>query len=162
MSLTREIPLTQGKVAIVDAADYDWLMQWKWRAATNKSGNKYAVRTKWNKGSKRTTEWMHRLVNNTPEGFETDHINHDGLNNTRANLRTASRSENRHNRPVRPNVSGYKGVSWHKKSEKWYGRIVANRKVISTGYYKEAIDAAKAYNAAAIKYHGEFACLNVV
>lgn len=87
-----------------------------------------------------------------------DHIDGNGLNNMRSNLRLATRTENVRNskRPV-TNTSGYKGVSWHKARNKWRATIQVNNKHIHLGLFDTPEEAYAAYCEAAIKYHGEFA-----
>ena len=91
-----------------------------------------------------------------------DHINRNSLDNRRANLRLATHDENARNR-VKINKkcsSIYKGVCWNKHHKKWQGQIQVQRKSMHLGYFDDELDAARAYDAAAEKYHGEFACLN--
>lgn len=93
----RRIPLTQGKFAIVDPADYSRLAKYKWYAAKTR-GIFYAVRGQWSKNPKKLlTIKMHRMVIDVPEGLVADHINHDGLDNRRANLRVATLAGNARN-----------------------------------------------------------------
>jgi len=150
----KRIPLPNGKFAIVDIEDYEELFKYKWQF--NKG---YAVRTVYAKrGQKRSSVKMHRLVNKTPKGFETDHINGDKLDNRKCNLRTATHSENTRNRGcLSCNTSGLKGVELIKKTGKWRALIRALDKRISLGSFPTAELASEAYNNAAIKYHGQFA-----
>jgi len=102
-----------------------------------------------------------RLVVQVPDGVEPDHIDGNKHNNLPANLRLATRSQNAMNRPKQANnTSGYKGVSWHKRSAKWGAAIQVNGKQKHLGLFESVIDAASAYNEAAEKYHGSFANLN--
>ena len=149
----REIQLTRGFVTQVDDEDYEWLNRWKWMA---QKGTKtfYATRRK-----KRI--WMHRVILNTPENKQTDHIDGNGLNNSRSNLRVCSCSENFMNRmPYLNRSSLYKGVDWHKATQKWRVRIKINRKERYLGVFNSEIEAAKTYDGAAIKLFGEFARIN--
>lgn len=154
---SREIALTKGKVTIVDESDYDWLNQWKWYYMT--AG--YAARTQ-----NRKLIYMHRLILGTPQGLITDHIDMDGLNNRRQNLRVCNKSQNGFNRNPRnePNKSSkYKGVTWSKLINKWYARIYDSRGICrNLGSFTTETEAALAYNEAALKYHGEFARLNCI
>ncbi len=155
----KKIPLTKGKFALVDDEDYDFLMQWKWHI--NNWG--YALRNTMLPNKKRTKLWMHRIVNNTPDGLETDHINGDALDNQKHNLRAVTRTQNECNKPARKNKSSkYKGVTWLKALKKWQAKIKIGGTKISLGYFPpdQEIQAALAYNVAALKYHGEFAHLN--
>ncbi len=160
----KQIPLTQGKFALVDDEDYDRIFaigRWHYNngyAARNYRYNRVSDGKLVNKGI-----WMHRVIMDTPDGMDTDHIDNDKLNNQRSNLRICSRSENKQNCGKRSNnTSGYKGVSWNKRSKKWQVFVWVNYKQISIGRFEDKLEAAKAYNEAALKYHGEFAKLNEI
>lgn len=155
----RKIKLSQGKYAIVDDNDFEWLNQWKWYLGSNK---RYATRCKSRKlGKKRV--YLHRLIMDAKKGEEVDHINGDKIDNRRENLRICTTMQNKHNYKIPiTNTSGYKGVGWHKRDKKWTARIRVNYKLIHLGYYVDKIEAALAYNKAAIKYHKEFARLNKI
>jgi HNH endonuclease/AP2 domain len=156
-----KIPLTQGKVALVDDEDDERVSSMKWFAWRPKlSRVTYAVRSEILDG-KRQTVFMHRFITGIPKGMQIDHINQDGLDNRRQNLRPATSSQNRQNRKSpSTNKSGYKGVSWCPVNKKWRVVIRAPGRYLSLGYFKDKIEAAIFYDAAAIKHHGEFACLN--
>ena len=158
----RRIPLTQQRFAIVDPEDYPRLAKYKWHAV--KAGNTYyAVTSRWSKtAKKRVNTYMHRLIIDVPQGLLVDHINHNGLDNRKANLRPVTRSGNAHNvRRPRPNAySRYKGVWFCRHTNKWRVIISHNGKRKQVGYFHDEIEAAKAYDAAAKKYHGHFAVLN--
>lgn len=151
------IPLTQGKYAIVDTEDYEYLSQWKWQALEG-IDTYYAVRKKkW--GSRYKTLMMHRVILNTPLGMDTDHRNHNGLDNRKQNIRVCTRAENRQNqRPQKKGTSKYKGV--RRPKNKWLAEIRTHSKSIHLGSYEIEIDAAKAYDAKAKELFGEFACTN--
>lgn len=149
----KRIPLTQGKFAIVDDEDYEGLMQWKWYAQRNRP-----ARLENNK-----TVFMYRVINKTPDGMYTDHINGNPLDNQKINLRSVTYVQNSVNRKGRTNTfSKYKGVYWCKKRKKWVARLISNKKTIFFSRFKSEILAAKAYNKAAIELHGEYARLNVI
>jgi hypothetical protein len=143
----KTIPLTHGKVAMVDDQDYEILSKWKWYV----TWNGYAARSQHRKRGKNKYSckkvWMHREINKTPNGFITDHVNRNKLDNRRCNLRTASKSENAINTGIpRNNKSGYKGVYWEKWSGKWRAELKINRRKHRLGRYgdlQEAIDARK-------------------
>lgn len=157
--MSKQIPLTRGKYAIVDDEDYEWLNQWKWFHGRYKHGE-YAQRSVYKDG-KQTTQFMHRIILKTPDELLTDHINRNGLDNRRANLRICTATQNGSNRLVpKHNTSGYKGVGWHKQRQRWRARATADGIEHFLGYFSDIEEAAHAYDRAAIKFHGEFATLN--
>jgi len=107
---------------------------------------------------------MHRIILNVTNKDEViDHRNGDGLNNTRDNLRVCNNKQNlRNQKKHKDNKSGYKGVCWLKNANKWHSQIVFNRQRIHLGLFTCPIEAAKAYNTAAVKYFGQFANLNQI
>ncbi|MFI5404913.1 MAG: endonuclease [Nitrososphaerales archaeon] len=143
---------------MVDDEDYDYLMQWKWYVYKNKiKTHWYAERTDPNK----THIKMHRLIMNTPDGMVVDHINQDGLDNQKMNLRNCFQRENVKNKKSAYNsTSKYLGVI--KYVNGWRSNIRINNKQNHLGCFNNELDAARAYNEAAIKHHGEFANLNVI
>lgn len=156
----KTIALTQGQVAIIDAEDYEAISRFKWQAFWN-GYTFYAVRNVW-VGRKRTTMYMHRFLLNPPLGFEVDHRDGDGLNNTRANIRLCTKAENQHNKQPQSGSSNYKGVCWCTRDRIWMAHIKVNRRLLNLGYYHNEEEAALAYNWAATKHFGEFARLNVL
>jgi hypothetical protein len=152
--MSRDIPLTKGKVAIVDDEDYEWLSQWKWHCS-----HVYAVRRPYyGPNKKRRLIYMHRLILNTPDDMEVDHINLNGLDNRRCNIRNCTRSQNVENTSVRrDNNSGKKGVGWKKSNQKWIARINQNGKHIHIGCYDNLDEAADAYYKKSVELFGEFA-----
>ena len=139
----KKISLTQGKYALVDNKDFEWLSQWKWCFLRG-----CAVRGVM-KNRKRWTVYMHREVNCTPKDKFTDHINGNALDNRRLNLRICSTAENSHNQKIRKGgTSKYKGVYWYKRTNRWRASITLNCKITPLGYFKNELDAAKAYNRA--------------
>ena len=146
------IVLSQGKEAIVDDEDYDLISSHKWSFDGN-----YAIRMVRLDGKQRCV-LMHRVLNNTPKGKHTDHINGDKLDNRRENLRVCTSSQNHMNKISKRGTSKYKGVYKEKRRKGWIVRI----KRIYIGEFSCEIEAAKAYNEAAIREFGEFARLNVI
>lgn len=157
----KQIKLTQGKVVLVDDEDFDWLNQWKWFAQKSRN-TYYTIRNVLNKNTKKRFKVsMHKLILNPLDGLICDHIDGNGLNNQRSNLRICTNQQNSCNRGVGKNASsGVKGVYKHYKN--WQVRIKANYKLITIGTYKTKQLAVIAYNNAALKYYGEFAYLNKI
>jgi hypothetical protein len=149
----KQIPLTQGKFALVDDADFDWLNQWKWFFNQG-----YAFRTD-RTGIKQRSIRMHAFITNTPVGLDTDHIDGNGLNNQRDNLRICEHIENCRN--VKKHKDGsakYKGIT--KRRNYWRALINVNSKFINLGNFNNEEEAARAYDEAAKKYFGSFSKLN--
>lgn len=162
MGPMREIPLTQGKVALVDDADYESLSMYKWHAWKNpKTGEFYARRNIVVNG-KKTIIAMHTVLMQPPEGHEVDHVNLNGLDNRRENLRVVTRSQNMANTRSRGGSSAYKGVSWSNQAKKWHAYIGYQKRRIHIGFFNEERDAAAAYNTKAMELFGEHALLNDV
>ena len=154
--------MSQPRYAIVDPADYDRLKGHKW---VTKKGDKTFYARRYiprGKGKNDTLVYIHQEIIKVPKGMVVDHINHDGMDNRRANLRAATHSQNLCNRKKRSGAmySKYKGVHWHKHHKKWSSRITFQKKTIELGSFEDEIEAAKAYDEAAKIHHGEFACLN--
>jgi len=153
------IPLSKGLFTEVDDIDFEWLNQWKWYAM--KSGNTfYAART----SKEREKILMHRLILDITKGKVTpDHIDRNGLNNKRNNLRIATRSQNNINKIKKEKCSSiFKGVCITNDGKKWQAHIQKDYKQIYLGCFETQIEAALAYNNAAKKLHGKFANLNLL
>lgn len=155
-----------GKIVLVDDSDFDTVSKFKWYL----KDNGYAVAYKY-ENAKGSYIWMHRLILDTPAGFDTDHVNHNKLDNRKENLRICSRSENSMNKGKARNYkySKYKGVSYtnkaSSKSSRDYFYWTANIKVNGKRYSrvgKSEQDAAMKYNELARQYHGEYAMLNII
>lgn len=158
----KEIHLTQGYVALVDDADYEWLMQWKWSFAIG-SHNSYGYAVRHNPERPHRLLYMHRVIMKPDDHLEIDHADHDGLNNQRTNLRACSRGQNASNVAVKKaNRTGYRGVDIKKlrKKRPYSARIKTQGRLLHIGQYASALEAAIAYDKAAVQYFGEFAILN--
>ena len=145
-----------GKLTLIDDEDYEMVSLFRWHV--NSDG--YARYTFVNIDGSHYNLMLHRLIANTPHGMYTDHRNHDVLDNRKSNLRICTVKQNGMNRRHRYGSSKFKGVC--RDEHGWRSRIQVDKKKISLGYYKDEIDAAKAYNSGAIKYFGEFANLNII
>jgi hypothetical protein len=163
-----KIELTQGKSAIVDADDFERVNEFKWHyhdRATGYAGRKQHIGYKDGKRIQKRIS-MHRFIMGVEDSkVHIDHINHDTLDNRKSNLRLCTNSENRRNQKIRKGGSSkYKGV--HKtrdnKVKPFRASIKFNQKCINLGNFAAELDAAIAYNKAALHYFGEFALLNDV
>jgi hypothetical protein len=161
----REIPLTQGYVALIDDKDFERVSAHKWTAAVcrRKDGtiwNVYAMRGVQVGGAPYTIR-LHRFIMGVNDSMMTvDHIDHDGLNCQRTNLRVATRKQNSANQKKQSGTSSqYKGV-YMKRGGKWCAQIGFNKQKKILGIYDNEEDAAAAYNRAAAEIFGEFASLN--
>lgn len=157
----KEIPLTKGKVAIVDDEDYDMLCAMKWRA-TECVNTFYASASLPRCAGVQKTVKMHRLILGvTDPKIHCDHRDGNGLNNQKSNLRICTNGENQRNATLRTdNKTGFKGVCFYSRDNKFVSRIRIAGRSFYLGSYHTAEDAARAYDEAAKRLHGEFARLN--
>lgn len=154
--MSKQIPLTQGQFATVSDEDYKKVSQHKWTLLKGRA-KRYARKTTRYPDGRQGTLYLHRFILNSPPQLHIDHIDGDGLNCVRENLRVASPLNNRYNEPIRRNnTSGHKGVCWNKKLQKWQGYIRVNRKMHHLGFFDDIEDAARAYRDFAKQFHGEF------
>lgn len=144
---------------MVDDEDYEFLKRWKWQATSiGQKRTRYAVRSSYPRS-------MHRLLLNvTDSKIQVDHIDGNGLNNQKNNLRLCDSFGNARNKraPRRKFTAKYKGVYFRRKEKTYQAQIRFNYKIIYLGRFKVEEDAARAYNEAAKVYHGEFARLNII
>ena len=160
-----EVPLygkkAAGRVALVDHEDYGLVMQYRWhifeivrRGRVHGPYARAAIKSEDGRGRQVS---MHALLTGWPL---TDHIDGDGLNNHRSNLRAATNAQNVRNGRPRGGRSQFKGVTWYRARRKWHAAIMLNGKHHHLGYFTDEAEAAHAYDAAAVRLHGEFARLN--
>lgn len=148
----RVIPLSGGGYAWVDVADYEWLNQYHWRLL-----NGYPSRREKNR-----EVLMHRQIMEPPADKVVDHIDGNRCNACRANLRICTRNENQFNQRKRRNgLSRFKGVTFNKQVGKWAAHYRLNGRLHHLGYFEDEVEAARAYDYAAIQHFGEFACVNL-
>jgi len=156
----RRIYLGEGKWVILDQQDYYRLRIFKWIVYGNGT-NLYAIRHQLIEPNKTKTVYMHREIMNPPPDLVVDHRNCDGLDNRKQNLRFATHAQNTRNRRKKKNGSSqFLGVYFNKEKSTWDSQLMHNGKKIWVGRFDNEIDAAKAYDETARKYHGEFARLN--
>ena len=163
MEMTKEILLTQGKVALVDDGDFELANQYKWYAFRHtikgKTTGWYAARTIRN--IPHETQFLHQLIMQPPKGMIVDHKDGNGLNCTSDNMRLCSHLQNMANKKLASNnKSGYKGVSWSKDSQKWFVGIGHGSTFHFVGRFDDLEEAAHAYDKAARDAFGEFARTN--
>jgi hypothetical protein len=148
----RYIPLTKRQVAIVDAADYEWLSQYRWFAKGGPD-KYYAGRTE-----KGRSIMMHREIMKPPPGMVVDHINGNSLDNRRRNMRNCTPQQNTHNRRFTGNASGFAGV--YPQGKRWRAVLHENGQVVYCALFDDKVEAAKARDRQARQRFGPFACLN--
>lgn len=158
----KEIPVSRGMVALVDDEDFDLVGHLRWYASiVNKGSCFYAARHTSRKSEKHMVIYMHRIILNAPSGMDVDHINGNGLDNQKKNLRLCNHQQNMCNIRKRKGASSlYKGVHWAKIHQRWVAKIEVNKKIRAVGVFRTEIEAALAYNEAAKELHGEYAVLN--
>jgi hypothetical protein len=156
------VPLTQGYEAIIDAADVHLVEGVSWHAAVVRRRDKsvWRVYAQWRGRGKNgcsSSVYLHRVIAGTPDHMMTDHVNGNGLDNRRANLRHATNADNQHNsKKANNNTSGIKGVYWEKTRGKWRAQIKVSGRRWQLGYFTNIEDAAAAYAEASARLHGDF------
>ncbi len=154
----RTIQLSRGKNTLVDQDDFGRLARWSWHAFRSDRPGSLGPEHWYARGSH---QWMHRLLAGATDEHHVDHRNGDGLDNRRENLRLCSKTENKRNVRTSWGGSRYKGVSFEPSRNKWKVAIMgADRKRIRIGRFESETDAARAYDEAAIREYGAFACTN--
>lgn len=147
------IPLSRGQMALIDKKDFDKVKDYGWHAYFDSVGKTFYAVTR----THGIRLIMHRLILNAPDSLVVDHIDHNGLNNRRSNIRICTQSQNCMNKKGQSNsTTGYRGVSFHKRKNKFQATIMVNRKQMYLGSFNTALEASGAYQAAAKKLFGEF------
>lgn len=151
--LGMRIPLQRGLFTLVSVRDYAIVSRYKWYASKDHKGNFYVRETA-------SDCYLHRFILGPQPQEKVDHRNHDGLDNRRCNIRVCTQAQNLRNKRGDPGKSGFRGVHYHRRDNLWHARISVGNKNVGLGYYKDKLDAARAYDRAALKLSGEFAILN--
>lgn len=154
----------RGGYALIDDGDlplmdgYDW---WVSRRRYTNSNASYVMGTTGRMGK---LVYLHRIILGlkTGDGVEVDHINNDGCDNRRTNLRTVTHTHNLANMVKVRGTSRYKGVHWARNEGKWHSNISYNDKTVPIGYFDSEEDAARAYNRKAVELYGGYARINVI
>lgn len=159
----KKISLTKGFEAIIDDEDFDKVSRYRWYSDVKKR-RVYAGRSERGDDGLPRSISMHRFILGHCGNLGVDHIDGNGLNNQKSNLRICTQTENLRafQRKRHSATSKYRGVSWSSDRKKWLSQIVVNKKTINLGRYEDDMDAAKSYNIAAEKYFGAFATLNKI
>jgi len=158
----RRISLGQGKFTIVDQQDFYRFNMFNWCPRVQ-GPNIYAVRFTGDTKKNNRVISLHREIMNAPKGLLVDHRNNDSSDNHRGNLRIATAYQNGQNRRIKKKETAWSqfvGIYFDKGRRNWIYQVRANGKLVSTGRFATEIEAARARDRAAIKYHGEFARLN--
>ena len=151
-----EIKLTQDQIAIIDIEDFNLVKDYSWYF------HKGYARTSFRKNNRKVHIYMHRLINKTLKGFETDHINKNRLDNRKINLRTVTLTQNHWNSERKLGISGFRGIYWEESRSKWMACISSNNKNILIGRFNTRLDAILAYNKRVLELRGNFAILNPI
>ena len=161
----KEIQLTQGKVSFVDDEDYEYLNQFRWSAMKSRNGDTWYAKRNIKKGDPKNCFQIHKmLMFDGQNQLRVDHIDGNGLNNQRHNLRLCTVSQNGMNqhKQIGKHTSQYKGVHLFKRINKYQAQISTGGKRYHLGYFINEIDAAEAYDLKAKELFGEFARFNIV
>lgn len=170
-----KVYLTRGKVALIDVEDVEKVRGYRWGFVKRNKGyastSLQGARCMHCNAKEVVTVAMHRAILGDVRGLVIDHVNHDGLDNRRENLRHATYSENALNqrKQKRVTLSKYKGVSFNRRTVKWFAYvrdpvkkdIRGNGASRHLGTFTDEVEAARAYDRAALELYGEFACTNV-
>ena len=161
-----ESPKYGTHITIVDKEEYPRVKDFRWHIWQGPTDRTFYARANIphpDGTARRTIVQMHRHITNAPKGMVVDHINHNGLDNRKSNLRVCTIAENsRNRRRQKGGTSIYKGVNWQKAKKKWHARIKFEGKHMHIGYFTDdkEEEAARAVDAKAKELHGEYAYLN--
>lgn len=152
-----------NKECIIDTEDYDKIKKFRWYILHNIKGHSFYAITNIYKNKKRLGLLLHRVIMSPPKEVLIDHVNHNGLDNRKNNLRLCTHQENSRNcKKYKSNKNIFKGVRQRNELKKWQARLKFNDKTIHLGSFDDPIQAAKAYNEKAKELFGEFSCLNEI
>lgn len=159
----KEIPLTQGKTAIVDDADYEIVRGLKWCAHKRLNGF-YAVRNIRLQNGKWASVYLHRALLNPPSGMQVDHINGNGLDNRRENLRVVTPAQQHQSFQSKRKyaTSTFRGVCYSARLKKWQATLQHAGETFNLGFFDTEVAAARSYNAKATELWGAYANLNTI
>ena len=160
MSAIRHIMLTRTMFTVVDAEDFEALAKLPWYALSMNGGQRFCAARTEQSGGRRRTVLMHRVIVNAPQNAFVDHANGNPLDNRRCNLRICTPAQNLQNARPRGGASRFKGVHWHNQNGVWRTCIKVNGRALHLGCFHDEVEAAQAYDDAALKHFGEFARTN--
>ena len=152
------IPLTHGRFALIDDEDYKKASKWRWRVIQNRyvEGRRLT--------NQKENIRLHRLILDAPKDMDVDHIDYDGFNNQKSNLRLCTTAQNiQRQRPqTRSKTSRHRGVFWDKSRNRWTAKVRKCGKDILIGRFKTEIEAVKIWNEKAKELFGEYAYINIL
>lgn len=149
------VTLTRGHEAIIDAADAESAGRFNWYALVTKYGHTYALRARRKEDDE--PQLLHRMLTKAPAGMDVDHINGNGLDNRRENLRVCTHAQNMANQRIeRPNRLGYRGI-YQQTPTSFRAEISVKDKKVNLGNYRTAAEAAAVYQRAVVEIRGEYA-----
>ena len=150
----KKILLPKGKFALVDDEDFESLNKYKWQYMTKGYAARHIYIGSGHKNRKGRWIHMHRILANTPDNLQVDHINHNKLDNRKSNLRNVTNQQNHFNMPLaKNNTSGYKGIYWFRRDGIWHAQITVSSKRIHLGYFDDIKKAILARRKAEQKYY---------
>jgi len=163
---TAEVELTKGQTCIIDAEDVPRVKTHRWYAYYNPNTKSYYAQTNIRKGGKQTSLKLHRFIMQPQKDQQVDHINHNTLDNRKQNLRLCTHQQNHFNQKPTKSYNGkactskYKGVSWNKLHMKWQVHISINGTLKRLGHFDDEEEAAREYDAMAVRVYGRYALTN--